>query len=116
MTEEIKPRSSHRQVHDAGLRRFGFQPQLGQQDSQLRQGSLGLFPGGAHHRRVIGEPDQHPMSANVPCPIDPVQVNVRHQRRKDATNAMGNFSFEVTLGYRRLEKPRRSRQRVTDDM
>ena len=34
----------------------------------------------------------------------------------DATNAMGNFSFEVTLGYRRLEKPRRSRQRVTDDM
>jgi hypothetical protein len=29
---------------------------------------------------------------------------------------MGNFCFEVTLGYRRLEKPRRSRQRVTDDM
>jgi hypothetical protein len=29
---------------------------------------------------------------------------------------MGNFTFEVTSSYRRLEKPRRSQQRVTDDM
>jgi hypothetical protein len=52
------------------------------------------------------------MSANVPCPIDPVQVNVRHQRRNHAPNAMGNFCFEVTLGYRRLELPRRGERPV----
>ena len=56
------------------------------------------------------------MLANVPCPIDPVQVNVSHQRRNDAPNAMGNFSFDVTLGYRWSEKSRRWQQRVTDDM
>ena len=114
--EEIKPRFSHRQPDDAGLRRFGFQTQLGQQDSQLRERSLGLFPGGAHHHHVIGEPDQHPMPANVPCPIDPVQVDVSQQRRNDAPNAMGNFIFDVTLRYRWLAKPRNSQQRVTDNM
>ena len=98
--EEIKTRASHCQSDDAGLRRFGFQAQLGQQDSQLRQRSLGLFSGRAQHHHVTGEPDQHPMLANVPCPIDPVQVNVSHQRRNDAPNAMGNFCFDVTLGYR----------------
>jgi len=29
---------------------------------------------------------------------------------------MGNFTFEVTLCYRRLAKPRDPQQRVTDDM
>jgi hypothetical protein len=35
-----------------------------------------------------------------------VQVHVREQRRNHAPNAMGNFCFEVTLGYRRLERGR----------
>jgi hypothetical protein len=34
----------------------------------------------------------------------------------DAANTMGNFAFEVTLGYRRLKKPPRSQQRVTHDI
>ncbi len=44
------------------------------------------------------------MLAFVPCPIDPVQVDVCQQRGGHAPNAMGNFCFEVTLDYRRLEK------------
>ena len=92
--EEIKPRASHRQVHDAGLRRLGFQTQLGQQDRQLRQRSLGLFPGRAHHHHVIGETDQHPMLANVPCPIDPVQVNVSPNLRRP-----GWREVPVTCGF-----------------
>jgi hypothetical protein len=37
----------------------------------------------------------------------PMQGNVQQQRTDHAPNAMGNFCFEVTLGYRRLELPRR---------
>jgi hypothetical protein len=35
------------------------------------------------------------------------QGDVGEQRRGDAANAMGNFCFDVTLSYRRLERPRR---------
>jgi hypothetical protein len=56
------------------------------------------------------------MLANVPCPIDPVQVNVSHQRRNDSPNTMGNFCFDVTLGYRLSEGSRHWRQRATDNM
>jgi len=36
-----------------------------------------------------------------------VQVDVAEHGRYHAPNAMDNFCFEVTLGYRRLERPRR---------
>jgi len=45
--------------------------------------------------------------------IEHRQGNVGHQRRQDAPNAMGNFSFEVTLSYRLPMKSRRQ-QRGTD--
>jgi hypothetical protein len=34
--------------------------------------------------------------------------HVHHQRADHAANEVGNFCFDVTLGYRRLEKPRRA--------
>jgi len=40
-----------------------------------------------------------------------VQGHVQQARADHAPNAIDNFCFEVTLGYRRLERPRR----VTDD-
>jgi hypothetical protein len=43
-------------------------------------------------------------------------VIVPQHWRSDAANTMGNFAFEVTLGYRRLKKPPRSQQRVTHDI
>jgi hypothetical protein len=33
--------------------------------------------------------------------------DVEDQRGHDSSNASGNFCFEVTLGYRRCERPRR---------
>ncbi|HEY6746413.1 MAG TPA: hypothetical protein VI357_11930, partial [Mycobacteriales bacterium] len=54
--------------------------------------------------------------AGAPGPVDVlverVQGDVREQRGEHAPNAMGNFCFEVTLGYRRLERPRRGGQGV----
>jgi hypothetical protein len=35
-----------------------------------------------------------------------VQVDVGQQRGDHAPNAKGNFCFEATLGYRRLERGR----------
>jgi len=35
------------------------------------------------------------------------QRDVGQQRGQYAPNALGNFSFDVTLSYRRLELPRR---------
>jgi hypothetical protein len=45
------------------------------------------------------------MLACPPCSVQPVQVDVAEQRGDHAPNAMGNFCFEVTLNYRRLERP-----------
>jgi hypothetical protein len=39
--------------------------------------------------------------------VQPVQVNVRQDGGNHAANAMDNFCFDVTLSYRRLERPRR---------
>lgn len=35
-----------------------------------------------------------------------VQVNVAEDRGRYAPNAVGNFCFDVTLGYRRVERGR----------
>jgi hypothetical protein len=35
-------------------------------------------------------------------------TQLTRSRRKHAPNEVGNFCFEVTLSYRRLEKPRRA--------
>jgi hypothetical protein len=40
-------------------------------------------------------------------PVHPVQVDIREDGRCHAANAMDNFCFDVTLSYRRLERPRR---------
>jgi hypothetical protein len=46
----------------------------------------------------------------MPLPVEMIvqrrQGDVSEQRRKHAPNAKGNFCFEVTLGYRRVERGR----------
>ena len=39
--------------------------------------------------------------------IEPVKIDVGQDRGNYAPNALGNFEFDVTLSYRRLERPRR---------
>jgi hypothetical protein len=41
-----------------------------------------------------------------------VHEQVRQHGRNHAPNAMGNFCFDVTLSYRRLELPRRVRDEL----
>jgi len=41
-----------------------------------------------------------------------MECHVHQQRADHAPNAMGNFEFDVTLSYRRLERPRH----VKDDL
>jgi hypothetical protein len=86
-----------------------------------------MLAGAGHQQQpIIGVPNQPIIGLPVPFafrPLDPsgawpygnpVDVLVQHreghigqQRGQHAPNAMGNFCFEVTLGYRRLELPRR---------
>ena len=78
--EEVEPLAPFDQVHDAGLGRLGLQPKLGQQVTQPPKGGFGLLPGGAQHQRVVGVADQHAMLTRLPCPVQPVQVDVGEQR------------------------------------
>jgi hypothetical protein len=77
-----RARYPHGQVHDAGLGRLGLQPQARQQSGEPRKRGLGLLPGVAHDDRVVRITDQHTVLARLPCPVQPVQVDVTEQRRQ----------------------------------
>ena len=106
-TEEIKPRTTNLQMHYPCLGFLWFQTKLNQQRPQPRQGGLGLLTGLAHHQRVVGEANEHSVLAHIPCSVNPMQIDVTKQRTDDSSNAVGNFCFEVSLSYRRVELPRR---------
>jgi Recombinase zinc beta ribbon domain len=52
--KDIKPLATNNQLHDAGLGRFRFQAELGQQGRQPRERGFGLRAGPAHHQHVVG--------------------------------------------------------------
>jgi hypothetical protein len=56
-------------------------------------------------RHVIGVPDHLEPLRQQP-PVESVQVQVGQHRRQYAPNALGNFCFDVTLSYRRVERGR----------
>jgi hypothetical protein len=66
------------------------------------------------HDRVVG------VALELDCRVFPgqpgvervVHEQVRQHGRSHAPNAMGNFCFDVTLSYRRLELPRRVRDEL----
>jgi hypothetical protein len=105
--KKVEAFSAHHQFDDAGLGLFRREAEVGQQRPQPCERGLGLLPGFAYHQQIVGEAHQHPVCAGVPSPVEPVQVHVAHQGADHAPNAMGNFCFDATLGYRRLERPRR---------
>src|SRR6266481_5724288 len=73
--EEIKAPASHLQVHYPGLGRLRLQAETGQQASQALQRPFGLAAGPAHDGRIVGITHQDPVLL-VPCPVEPVQVDV----------------------------------------
>src|SRR5215211_2351038 len=105
--EKVKALPTTGQVHDPGFVRMQPQPEPAQYRDHPLPGRFGPGLGGAQHDKVVGEPDQHPQMAAVvaPVPIEDRQRHIGQQRRNHAPNAMDNFCFEVTLSYRRLERP-----------
>ena len=67
------------QLHDPGLGRFRAQPEFGQQHGQPRQRGHRLPLRPAHHQRIVGVAEVGPVGA-PPRPVQPVQVDVAHQR------------------------------------
>lgn len=96
-------------VHDPGLIRVQLQPGLRHPLLQRGEGFPGLPLRRAVHHRVIGvalelngrELSFQPLVEHV------VHEQVGEHGADHAPNAMGNFCFDVTLSYRRLELPRR---------
>jgi hypothetical protein len=108
------------EVRDAGLVLVEDQPPGFEPRGQPRLDLFCLFPRVAQRQQVIGVPDQdrgaRPRRPGVATGHDvpdsgglfhPVQGHVHQQGTDDSSNAMGNFCFEVSLGYRRLERPPR---------
>jgi len=95
------------QMHDSGLAHLGRQPQVREQPNQMRERILGLPTAPAHDHHIVGVTHQNPVLTNIPHPINPVQIHIRQHRSQDSSNAVGNFCFEVSLSYRRVELPRR---------
>jgi hypothetical protein len=53
-----------------------LKPQLGQDHRERRQGVLGFPSGLAQRQQIIGVADERPVSAHLPFPVEPVQVDV----------------------------------------
>src|SRR5215831_3137878 len=103
------------ELDQASLAGMPFQSELREPLAKVVEELLGvtlmLEPG---HEVIRPAHDDH-VTACVASPPrlgppvqDVVEVHVGEQRRCHAPNALGNFCFDVTLGYRRLEKPRRA--------
>jgi len=116
------------EVGDEGLLfRESHLQRAGQPLTDLLAKRVRVGPGAVHeHDEVVCVADQpvvrQPLAASllpapgrahdgVPAPGEvPVQhrqVDVGQHRRHDSSNAVGNFCFEVSLSYRRAERPRR---------
>ena len=114
--------SSPRLIHRSNPRWFTASP--------CRAAAEGLPPSPAQHRNhqrdllhrnlpsrswrtVVREPRDNDVPARLRLPpvIDPqvqniMQIYICKQRGQHAPNTVGNFCFEVTLGYRRVERGR----------
>ena len=106
---------------DARLVLFEGQPSGHQPRGEPRLDLFGFLPGVAEGGQVIGVSDQHRAArrrhggiaagvlvADPGGVLHPVQGHVQQAWADHAPNAMDNFCFDVTLGYRRLERPRRA--------
>jgi hypothetical protein len=116
--EEVEPVV---EVDDARLVLVEGQSSGCQPGGEPRFDLFGLLPGIAEGDHVVGVPDQRWGAAFRALRIaafftdsrrlfQPMQRDIQQQRTEDSSNAMGNFVFEVSLSYRRLERP----SRVTD--
>ena len=106
--QKIQAFTSLPQVDDLRLVRMQPQPQRRQDLSHRRQGVLSLCRAAAQHHTVIGVTHQLTHIHAGKFGVEHMQIDVGQQRGNHASNALGNFCFDVSLTYRRLELlPRR---------
>src|SRR6266705_6053834 len=101
------------ELDQPGLAGVQLQPELREPAAKLCQEPLGVLPVLEPDSEIIRETHDDHITTRMPLPPpvgpqvqDVVQVHVGEQRRSHTPNAMGNFCFDVTLSYRRLERPR----------
>ena len=104
--EEVQPLPAFPEINHLRLIRVQLQPQRRQDLADRVQGRPGLCRAAAQHHAVIGVTHQLTQTAPGELSVQDVQVNVGEQRGNHAPNAKGNFCFEATLGYRRVERGR----------
>jgi hypothetical protein len=102
--QEIEALPALPEIDHTGLVRVQRQTQSAEQDRRPTRSVLSLLLRRAQHHEIIRETDELPDTVLVPGPIERVQVDVGQQRGDYSSNAMGNFCFEVSLSYRRLER------------
>ncbi len=85
-----------------------LQPALAQPGSDPLTRITGLLLSETMHHDVIAEALERQAREfpRHPCVERVMEKEVCEQRRGHAPNAVGNFCFEVTLGYRRVERGR----------
>jgi hypothetical protein len=110
------------ELDQPGLVGMQLQPELRQPLAKVVEELLGVALMLEADDEIIGEPHDDHVAACLPTPPLPdppvehvVEVDVGEQRRGHAPNAMGNFCFEVTLGYRRLELLPRAERKERHD-
>ena len=101
------------ELDQAGLLGVQLQVEPGETLHQVRLEPLGIRTMLKTDNDVVGETHDDHITLSLPIPPVPgpqikdvVQVDVGEQGGFHAPNTVGNFCFEVTLGYRRLERGR----------
>jgi hypothetical protein len=101
------------ELDQAGLLGVQFQAEPGEAFHQVRVEPLGVVTMLEAGNDVVGEAHDDHVTASLPVPPVPgpqvedvMEVDVGEQRGSHAPNAKGIFCFEVTLGYRRVERGR----------
>src|ERR1700681_1452201 len=122
ITADVEPEEIEAifKVDDACLVLVETQSPRGQPRGKSRLDLFGLLPGMTADGQIVGIPHQDwgardrgtDITAGAVITdsrglLQTMQRHIHQQRADDSSNAVGNFCFEVSLSYRRVELPRR---------
>jgi hypothetical protein len=102
--EKVKTLPADPEIDHSGLSRVQLKTELRQQRYSETLGLLGFGLGAAQHDEVVRITDDFTRTMLRPGPVEGVQVDVGKQRGDDASNAIANFEFDVSLPYVKGEK------------
>jgi hypothetical protein len=106
-SEQVQTFPAFPEVNHPGLVRVQLQPEPAENILDQGQASAGIGLRPAQQHTMVGVTHEDALPGTVHRLIQHLQVDVGQLRGKDSSNAVGNFCFEVSLSYRRGERPRR---------